>query len=52
MMDSQTKTTTTKPSDSPRTDATQAFRKTAENGSAQVKAAFANATPPRLTPQL
>jgi phasin len=40
MMDSQTKTTTTKPSGSSRADATQAFRETAENGSAQAKAAF------------
>lgn len=40
MMDSQTKTT--KPSS--RTDVTQAFRETAENGSAQAKAAFANAS--------
>ena len=37
-MDSQIKTT--KPVGSSRTDATQAFRDTAENGSAQVKAAF------------
>ena len=37
MMDSQTKTT--KPVGS-RTDATQAFRETAENGAAQAKAAF------------
>ena len=44
MMDSQTKTTTTKPSGSSRADATQAFRETAENGSAQAKAAFANAS--------
>ena len=42
MMDSQTKTT--KPSGSSRADATQAFREVAENGSAQVKAAFANAS--------
>jgi len=40
MMDSQTKTT--KPSS--RTDVTQAFRETAETGSAQAKAAFANAS--------
>jgi phasin len=44
MMDSQNKTTATKPSGSSRADATQAFRETAENGSAQVKAAFANAS--------
>ena len=37
-MDSQTKTT--KPVGSPRTDAAQSFRKSAENGSAQVRAAF------------
>ena len=42
MTDSQTKTT--KPSGSSRADATQAFRETAENGSAQAKAAFANAS--------
>jgi phasin len=42
MMDSQTKTT--KPSGSSRADATQAFRETAEDGAAQVKAAFANAS--------
>ena len=44
MMDSQTKSTTTKPSGSSRADATQAFRETAENGSAQVKAAFEKAS--------
>ena len=42
MMDSQTKTT--KPSGSSRADATQALREMAENGSAQAKAAFANAS--------
>ncbi len=42
MMDSQTKTT--KPSGSSRADATQAFRETAENGSAQAKAAFEKAS--------
>ena len=42
MMDSQTKTT--KPSGSSRTDVTQAFRETAENGSAQAKAAFEKAS--------
>ena len=40
MLDSITKTTTTKPVSSPRTDATQAYRATAENGSAQAKEAF------------
>jgi len=40
MMDSQTKTT--KPLGS-RTDPTQAFRETAENGAAQAKAAFEKA---------
>jgi len=40
MMDSMTKTTTSKPASSPRMDATQAFRATAENGSAQAKEAF------------
>ena len=40
MMDSMTKTTTTKPASSPRMDATQAFRATAGNGSAQAKEAF------------
>ena len=40
MMDSTTKTTTTKPASSPRMDATQAFRATAEKGSAQAKEAF------------
>ena len=35
-----TKTTTAKPASSPKLDATQAFRATAENGSAQVKEAF------------
>ena len=42
-MDSQTKTTT-KPSGPSRADATQAFRETAENGSARAKAAFDNAS--------
>ena len=42
MVDSQNKTT--KPSGSSRADATQAFRETAETGSAQAKAAFANAS--------
>jgi phasin len=41
MMNSSTKTAM--PAGSPRTDATQAFRETAEAGSAQVKSAFANA---------
>ena len=40
MLDSTTKTTTTKPVSSPRMDATQAFRATAGNGSAQAKEAF------------
>ena len=40
MLDSTTKTTTAKPASSPRMDATQAFRTTAENGSAQAKEAF------------
>ena len=40
MLESTTKTTTAKPASSPKVDATQAFRATAENGSAQVKEAF------------
>jgi len=40
MLDSTTKTTTAKPASPPRMDATQAFRATAENGSAQAKEAF------------
>ena len=40
MMDSTTKTTTAKPASSPKMDATQAFRATAETGSAQAKEAF------------
>jgi phasin len=40
MMDSTTKATTTKPASSPKMDATQAFRATAEKGSAQAKEAF------------
>jgi phasin len=40
MLDSTTKTTTTKPASSPRMDATQAFRATAENGSAQAKQTY------------
>jgi phasin len=40
MLDSTTKTTTAKPASSPKIDATQAFRATAENGSAQAKEAF------------
>jgi phasin len=40
MMDSTNKTTTAKPAASPRMDATQAFRATAESGSAQAKEAF------------
>ena len=37
MSDSTTKTTTAKPTSYPKSDAPQAFRATAENGSAQVK---------------
>jgi phasin len=44
MMDSSTKTTTTKPSSSARADATHAFRETTENGSAQAKVAFEKAS--------
>jgi phasin len=40
MLDSTNKTTTTKPISSPRTDAIQAYRAIAENGSAQAKEAF------------
>jgi phasin len=40
MMDATTKTTTTKPASFPKMDATQAFRATAEKGSAQAKEAF------------
>ena len=40
MLDSKTKTTTAKPASSPRMDATQAFRATAENGSAHAREAF------------
>ena len=40
MLDSTTKTTTTKSANSPRTDVTQAFRATAEKGTAQAKEAF------------
>jgi len=40
MLDSTTKTATAKPASSPKMDASQAFRATAENGSAQAKAAF------------
>ena len=40
MLESTTKTTTAKPASSPKLDATQAFRATAENGSAHVKEAF------------
>ena len=40
MLDSTTKTTTTKPVSSPRADAIQAYRATAGNGSAQAKEAF------------
>jgi hypothetical protein len=40
MTDSTTKTTTAKPTSYSKIDATQAFRSTAENGSAQAKEAF------------
>ena len=40
MMDATTKTTTSKPVSFAKSDATQAFRATAENGSAQAKEAF------------
>ena len=40
MMDATTKTMTTKPASSPKMDATQAFRATAEKGSAQAKEVF------------
>ena len=40
MLDSTTKTTTTKPTTSPKMDATQALRETVESGSAQAKEAF------------
>ena len=40
MLDSTSKTTTMKSANSPRMDATQAFRATAESGSAQAKEAF------------
>jgi phasin len=40
MMDSPTKTTTAKAAGSPGTNATQAFRTTAENGAAQAKEGF------------
>ena len=39
-MDATTKTMTTKPASSPKMDVTQAFRATAEKGSAQAKEAF------------
>jgi phasin len=44
MMDSTTKTMTAKPASSPKMDATQAFRATAEKGSAQAKEAFEKMT--------
>ena len=44
MMDSTTKTTTAKPVSFPKSDVMQAFRATAENGSAQAKEAFENMT--------
>ena len=40
MLDSTTKTTAKKPASSSKVDATQAFRATAENGTAQAKKAF------------
>ena len=40
MLDSTTKTTTAKPASSSKVDATQAFRATAEKGTAQVQKAF------------
>ena len=40
MLDSTTKTATAKPASSPKLDATQAFRATAEKGTAQAKEAF------------
>jgi len=40
MLESTTKTTTAKPTSYPKMDATQAFRATAENGSARVKESF------------
>lgn len=40
MMGSSTKTTTTKPVGSSRTEVTQAFRAMADNGSAQAKESF------------
>ena len=40
MMGSSTKTTTTKPVGSSRTEVTQAFRAMADNGSAQAKETF------------
>ena len=40
MLDSTTKTTTAKPAGSSKVDATQAFRATAEKGTAQAKEAF------------
>ena len=44
MMDSTIKTITAKPASSPKMDATQAFRATAEKGSAQAKEAFEKMT--------
>jgi hypothetical protein len=40
MLESTTKTTTAKPANSPKMDVTQAFRATAEKGSAQAKEVF------------
>ena len=53
MMDSTTKTTTAKPVSFPKSDATQAFRATAENSSTQAKEAFEKmsaATPEATVP--
>ena len=50
MSDFTTKTTTAKPTSYPKVDARQAFRATAENGSAQVKESFEKMSLPRLKP--
>ena len=52
MSDSTTKTTTAKPTSYPKMDATQAFRATAENGSAQVNDFFEKMKAPPLKPLL
>jgi hypothetical protein len=49
MMDSTTKTTTAKPASSPKMDATQAFRATAENSFAQAKEEEMSAATPEAT---